>query len=247
MQPRAPKFPRKSQPPDESSVWQDIGLFLAASVFASVVGAMLPAARLLRQSHNLGPVFVLFALALIPGGLLAFLMRGLSRSIGGLAALRRPAVPIGIGLMLAVSIGFAALLHKTTHHHALAGVTFALGELPLFLALGALVARFRKHTHGALAGALWALLGLLSLVLLSLALRGGGPGLWLVDAAGLVLGASVASISRFLKSRAALAMGPPVFAIVLFLGVVNSSRADVRASLAKESQVYALLMPARTP
>jgi hypothetical protein len=233
--------------PEESSVWQDLGLFLASSVVASMIGAMLPGARLLRQGHHLGSVLVLLALALIPGGLLAFVMRGLSRSVGGPTTLQRPAIPAGIAVVLAVSIAFAAILHKTTHHHALAGVAFALGEVPLLLVVGALVLRFARYTQTGLAGLIWGGVGCFALLLLSLAMQSGGPGLWLADATGLVLGAAIASISSFLKSRAALALGPPVFAIVLFLGVVNSSRAEVRASLAKESQAYALLMPTRTP
>jgi choline-sulfatase len=252
--------PSPPEPPVErvSSVVR-VGTAVGAGTLAALV-ASLPAAMRVGASGELGTARSLVALAaaaLVPMIAAVAVARGAS---GGLRAYAGPGAGLrGFGLALFLSTMFVGLsvfgsvLRATTHHHGLAGVTFALGAL--FLAVGdALVcARVvsivkalsppvrRIVVPSILAGAAIVVFGVIVRFVkaashdeASYAAAG-----TVVDVLAFLLAAIFAS-RPWLAGRRPLAwVGPPVAVVVLAFGIGVLRDAAVRDAVATKAPAFA--------
>jgi hypothetical protein len=134
-----------------------------------------------------------------------------------------------IGSTFVVLAFFGAILRSRTHHHALAGVTFAITALFLSLVLALIWKRFAaltRRTPRLRAITVAVSIGLMMAIALAQHgwIRERAPALLtaegakLVDVLAFALGALVASGRRFVNRRALALVGPPLAAIVLVLG-----------------------------
>jgi uncharacterized membrane protein (DUF485 family) len=175
---------------------------------------------------------------------MALLVLALRRARSGFLALGQKKDMVFLATLLAwVASTFVALvflgafLRARTHHHALAGVTFAITGLVLSLVLALvwtrLAAQIRRAPSPVQGAALIVLgIGLVGAIAWALhaSSRTGGPPLLamqrlkLVDGFAFVMGALIASRRPFVNRRALALLGPPLAAIALVLGV-SSMRA----------------------
>jgi hypothetical protein len=134
-------------------------------------------------------------------------------------------------LLLGSLIALGALLRATTHHHALAGVTFAIGAVVVALALalvalrlGAMVSPLTPGTRRVLyaAGAA-VLLGLCTFV--ANRFRAGGSlgtgllGVSIVDFLAFGIVATFGSRPELVERRLLALLGPPAVATLLVVGI----------------------------
>src|SRR5262249_44111075 len=148
----------------------------------------------------------------------------LGKALGGDAA-TATALAGWIALVLAELSAWGALLRATTHHHALAGVTFAIVGVVLASGAAVVLARFLAIARAAtapgrraLAAAALAVI-LASLVFLArLARTAGSPGA-LVDGLAIATAAGFASSPALASRRVLALLGPPVLVLVLALGI----------------------------
>ena len=155
-------------------------------------------------------------------------------------------------LELLLASAFATVLRKHTHHHGLAGVTFAVFAL-LSGALGALLvarAADRVSSLGARAqrGALVAsAIGAFVVVVAAAVGAAGGEGLHtasgVVDFFAFAVACTIAS-SRALARRKSLAMGGvPIAALVVAVGLVSlRAHPSLGAALEGDAPIHALLL-----
>jgi hypothetical protein len=215
-----------------------IGAGAAASLAASVPAALrmvgAPEARLGFS----GTWIALAAATLVPCVLAVLLCRAARRglaSFGGEGAATR-ALAFFVWLFASVDalIVFGALLRATTHHHALAGATFAAFGLLVVVALATLARRAltvamtwsEATAHGILGLAAFGL-GVLPLLIAVKA----GP-----SASGLVVDALAYAIAAGFFSRPPLAgdrllgiVGPPLSVVVLAIGLSSLRHAPLDA------------------
>jgi hypothetical protein len=163
----------------------------------------------------------------------------------------------GAGLWIAsLLVSFALLgrlLRANTHHHGLAGVTFAFGALALATGSGVVCARIVSLARGAPdfgRRGLVLILGtaaLLALVFVGIRFVRGAS----VDAASYAAAGTVVDVLAFglaaffasrpsLESRRAIAyVGPPLAVVVAALGVASLRDAPVRDAIVARAPAYA--------
>ncbi len=152
------------------------------------------------------------------------------RAFAGLGALERAlaAVAWSAWMLLGVAL-FGSVLRAKTHHHALAGVTFALGGLALGVLLALLSVRFAgllralsaRSTARAVTAALLASLAPLALLAARVAHAvpelTPGARAWVVDGLALGLCALFAARRSFEQRRVLTLLGPPFAAAAVGL------------------------------
>lgn len=166
------------------------------------------------------------ASAAIPALLLVFLLR--SARVGARGVSFSPALVLtilfwGVSSHLLLSL-FGAKLRATTHHHALAGVTYALVACVVIVLLGALSWRAASLVHRFVGGG-WLRVVVLIVSLIAIVVIA-GPAVrnvhpyseTLLDSVGLLLFATFGSRSEF-ERRSLARLGPPLFLLLLVLGV----------------------------
>jgi len=195
----------------------------AVSLAATLPGALRASATTHTSLFSVWPT--LGAAAAIPSFLLVLLLR--SARVGARGIAYSPALVItllvwGLSVHVALSL-FGAKLRATTHHHALAGVTFAIGaSVTLFVLLG-ISWRIALLLHRWVGGPLRIVVlvgSLLAIVAIAgSAVRNVHPySETLLDAVGLLLFATFGSRPEFVR-RSFARFGPPLFLALLVFGV----------------------------
>lgn len=231
---------RPSEPPpgDGASALTRFGSAVGAALVASAFATVPAALRVGASTPDVQGVWVaLVAATLVPMIFAVVLLRrarvGL-RAFGGPGAQERAlAGALWLGGVLFFSAVFGAALRATTHHHALAGATFALGTLvaaigllPIALRVARVLSRWREEgrTGRLLAlGALAMLCVPLVVVRLARALPAGGPlegaaSATLIDVLAFGMCALLASRPEFTARRVLSLFGPPAAAVVFVFG-----------------------------
>jgi hypothetical protein len=131
---------------------------------------------------------------------------------------------------------FGALLRRTTHHHPLAGATFALVGLVVLVVFGALARRALAvaltwsdaTAHGIFGLAAFGL-GVLPILV---ALKVGPPASGiLVDALAYVIAVGFLSRASFAGDRLLGVVGPPLAVVVLLIGLTSLHKAPLDAAV----------------
>lgn len=244
------------------------GVRLATGLGAAAIAALFaaaPAGMRLTQAFPAPGGFMEWlacAAAMLPAMILAvFVLRrarvGLRAVAGPDPAARAVGVALWLVLLFLFLATFGALLRATTHHHALAGTTFAIGGLVAAVGLGVVCARVSaivagrgERTRRALllvTSIFVALTAVLAATRMARALgsAGGEPssaGALFIDVLAFAIAASFASHPAF-APRKALAIAGPVAAVLLFaLGMyaLNVS-AGLSAAIAQHAPAIAAL------
>jgi hypothetical protein len=117
-----------------------------AATLAAALASIPAAVRIAEAGENLVMAWALLvAIALVPMLILVPIFRaareGLRAWAGDGAREKIIAFALWLGAFVALLARFGALLRAKTHHHALAGVTFAIGALVIGVVLGLFAAR----------------------------------------------------------------------------------------------------------
>jgi len=220
------------------------GALVGAGALASLAAAAPAALRVGAAAEaRLGIAATWLALAaasLVPCVLLVLLFRTARRglaSFGGDGAAARALVFLA-WLFASVNalLVFGALLRKTTHHHALAGATFAVIGLAVLVVTGALARRIlavaltwsEATAHGILGLAAFGL-GVLPVLV---ALKVGPPASGvLVDALAYVIAVGFLSRASFAGDRLLGIVGPPLAVVVLLIGLSSLRTAPLDSAV----------------
>lgn len=162
----------------------------------------------------------------------------------------------GVGLWLAsllvmLSI-FASVLRATTHHHALAGVTYAFGALALSIGWGLVCARLvvilremsersRRLVGGTLAVTTGAALTWVAVRFLRAASEdasSAAAAATVVDVLAFAIAAGFAARPSFAVHRAPALVGPPVALAILALGLSTLHDAPLRAAIGEHAPAF---------
>jgi hypothetical protein len=209
---------------------------LAASVPAALRVGAAPEARL----GVAGTWMALAAASLVPSILALLLFRAARRGVGSFggegAATRALAFLVWLFASVDALLVFGALLRKTTHHHALAGATFAVMGLFVVVLIGAITRRAlavaltwsEATAHGILGLAAFGL-GVLPVLA---ALKVGAPASGvLVDALAYVLAVGFLSRMSFAGDRLLGVAGPPLAVVVLAIGLSSLRHTPLDAAV----------------
>jgi hypothetical protein len=200
----------------------------------------------------------LAASALVPMVAMVVILRGASeglRAFGGPdAELRAYGTALWAAWLLVVLAIFGSVLRATTHHHGLAGVTFAFGALAAALGLGLTSARVieilrgtsapvRRSAGMAIGLVTVAALGWVGLRFLRAAHDPASTAAagTIVDVLAFVLAAGFAA-RRTLASRRALAVvGPPVAVAIAALGFSALRDSPLRNAIDERAPAFAMV------
>ncbi len=218
-------------PPDQAVPRrQRLGTALGAALGASTLAAG-PAALRLAGATETGAAWVaLVALTLAPMFVAVLVLRQARVSVaafgGSRAHLRIGALALWLGASFAILAVLGAVLRATTHHHPLAGVTFALlgmlagiGLVPVCLRVSAIVQRSTTSRAGLFV--LFAVSLLVPLLLMQRARAGLAPSSSATCVDLLAFGMAALFASRpALAGRRRLALsGPPLALLAFALGL----------------------------
>lgn len=249
--PRPDSDPPGSEPPPEEAPTFILrfGSAIAGAVLATaivVMPAVLRVSNALPVGIGAGAVWAaLSAAALAPMIFAVFVMRGArvgARAFGGEHA---PAYAFGLALFMTTVFAalalFGAVLRATTHHHALAGATFAIvggivvvGCAIVAARIVALVVRRTPKVRRVLGPSIALSFVALLFVLYARIARtvageeltdGFGP--MVVDLLAFAMGALFASRPSFTRRRLLAFVGPPAAALVFLLGSTVLARSPV--------------------
>jgi hypothetical protein len=178
---------------------------------------------------------------------------GLRAFAGPGALLRVFGIGLWLGTLLLTLTWFGSLLRATTHHHALAGVTYAFGALALAVGLGLVAARIvvmlRDARPEVRVAAIGALSGAVAIAFAYMAARVGRAASH--DSASSAAAASVIDVFAFalsalLASRRALGaprilalVGPPLAVVVLAVGISALRDGGVGQAVADRAPAFA--------
>ena len=263
---RVGRRPRPTEDPDQedneessTSLVLRLGTVVAGGVVAGVV-ASLPAALRLGGEGSVAVLVVrwliLAALATPMAVLAVALLRRARVGIRQLLGERAPLLIIGVLWWAVTELGllaiFGAVLRKTTHHHALAGVTFAFFAIITGVVVG-LLAR-RTTTMIGRGGSKLQTMGLASvgvcatIVLILVLVRTARASeihaaAGIVDAIALSVTALLTSTRAFARIRPLAVVGLPVAILVLVIGL-TMLRFDprLRALLPIGAPLHALVL-----
>jgi FtsH-binding integral membrane protein len=246
---------------DGSSVVMRVGYIVAGGVISAVASSFPAALRMGEEgsaSRALEQWIVLSALATPIGVAAVAVLRRARVGLRLLMGNKGHLLAIGVLWWSVVELGllsmFGAVLRKTTHHHALAGVTFAA----FAVVSGLLIGIFAHRTTAILAR------GGPNLERMGVAIAGGAAfvvimlvgvrtsraeGLHtaaaLVDALALAVMSTITSSRAFTRFRPMAIAGVPVAVLLLMIGL-TTLRFDpqVRESLMEAAPVHTLLISA---
>jgi len=239
--PSAPPAQREPDAEDEAgSFVLRFGTGVGAGAIAAAAAAV-PAA--MRASAAAGAsVFVVWtacvASLVVPTLVAVLVLRRARIGVRALGGTDAPARTLGVVLWLFSLFVFEALfgsvLRATTHHHALAGTTYAIVSVGVAIVLGVLCARvstiIATRSEGVRRFLLVALSGLLAIAIVVAGLRfarafGGGeagapsPGALLVDLLAFAIAALFASRPSLAARRSLAFAGPPIAAALFAIGI----------------------------
>jgi hypothetical protein len=227
--------PRAPEPVATLSPVTRLGSLLGAGAVASLAASIPAAARVARETDGrfgvTGAWLALAAATLVPMIVAVAVLRGARRGALLFGVERAGPRALGFAVWLLASalvlLFFGAALRATTHHHALAGATYALVALVVAAGLAGVVSRFVALAAGWGALAERLVLGAVACGLLATLLffsskvsrTSPAAAALLVDVLACVLAAGLASGPMLAGSRAFAVLGPPFAAAVLLLGL----------------------------
>jgi hypothetical protein len=255
-------MPASGQPPppteERGSAVLRVGAAVGAGVGAAIV-SVIPAALRVASEGDPGVARALVALsacALVPMIASVVVLRGAREGLrafaGPGAALRAYAVGLWLATLLVGLSIFGSLLRAATHHHALAGVTYAFGALAFAVADALVCARVmaiarampdrgRRILLLALAVAVGILLFAVGVRFVRAASRDAASYAaagTVVDVLAFVLAAIFASRLRTTLRRPLALVGPPVAVIVAALGIVALRDPPVHDAVADRAPAF---------
>jgi hypothetical protein len=230
----------------------------AAAALASALPATLRVASVADASTSAPRAWIALAAAAL-GPMIAsvVVLRGARaglRSFGGPGAgLRAFGVALWLASLVVAFTLFGAVLRSHTHHHGLAGVTFAFGAL--FIAGGSalvcvrVVSLARAAPPFARRGLVLILVAAAVLALFWVGIRfvrgasqdaaSYGAAGTVVDVLAFALAAFFASRPSLVKRRSLALVGPPVAVIVAALGIATLRDASLREAIGVRAPAYA--------
>jgi hypothetical protein len=253
----APDADREASP--TGSPFLRFGTALGAGVLAAMVVAIPATTRTLAAAPDVSTLRAwggLAAAALGPAVLAVLVLRstrvGLRAFTGPHVGLRVLGVLLWLLLLFELLARFGAVLHATTHHHALAGVTYALVAVAIAIGLAVLCARL-VSIIGARSDGTRRLLGLglgaivvagIVLVAVRFARTFGGTPVagTIVDLFAFGIATVFASRLAFAEKRVLALVGPPICGILLFAGVSSlRGSASLDDAIARRAPAFALV------
>jgi hypothetical protein len=236
------------------------GAAVSAVLLASVLATMPVAVRIASPLHGsvggLSLWIALLALAFCPLGVATVVLR---HAVDAIRLFDGKAVATGVvtvlvwGFTMFVGLAvFGAALRATTHHHGLAGVTFACGGIALAAVVALFSARVVGIARDASPALRWGLLAVFGIAIgVSVAFfahvltRDGSVSTLVVDITAFAFAAAFGAGAFPHRSRpsAPLALvGPPLAAVVLVVGLATvRGSTPLRAALTKDAPVLAAL------
>ena len=232
--------------PDEAEIprWTRAGTAFLGGAGSALVATVPAALRVVEAGGFFDRWTALAACTMLPATAMVFILRGARR---GLASFSGPAVVARVAALLSWALSllvfftaFGTLLRQKTHHHALAGVTFAITALVASVVLALVWHRIAAFFAGrgsttqrvALAAAAGSLLVFFLALGTSLA-RGAAEGkasplgACVVDLLAVTIASGLFSRPEITRSRWLAAAGPPLAIGVLALGLIVVRRAEV--------------------
>jgi hypothetical protein len=242
-----------SGPARNGSRFTRFGSAIGLAAIAAVL-CVLPAT--LRVCAAVGPVetiprvsIALAAAALLPMVVSILVLRGAREGLRAFAGPEMGVRSFGAGLWVTSLIVtfsvFGGVLRATTHHHALAGVTFAFGALALAVGSALVCARVVVILRLASPLVRWALAGALAgLAMVALAWVGfrfmratahdpasASAAAIVVDTLAFTLAAGFAAQPSFALRRPLALSGPPVAVVIAILGIAALHDPRLRAAI----------------
>ncbi|WP_394845815.1 hypothetical protein LZC95_53405 [Pendulispora brunnea] len=236
---RPPSQPPLSDLPPQASRLTRFGSAVGVALVASVLASGPAALRVTSSLEARGIWPGLAAATLVPMIVSVLTLRqarvGLRAFSLGDGRKRSWSLFLWVGFVFFTLLAFGAMLRATTHHHALAGATFAILTgaaaivlVPISLRLGSIAARWQSENRRVLLAAFVVVLlaGALGVMLvLARILPGGASGATpavsanLVDVLAFAMAALLASRPEFEARRTLALFGPPVAAALFIFGV----------------------------
>ena len=234
-----PPRPTEEKPPPSKPLGGSFLLRVGACVGASALAAAVAAVPATLRVGGGAPAWATLAsIALLPMLAAVPVLRqarvGLRAYGGPGASAKAVGIALWLSLLFAMLTPFGALLRATTHQHALAGVTFALGASVLAIVLAIVCVRLvtmisargerTQRTLVVVASGLLVAAIALGAVRLAHSLSGASAlpasaGTMLIDGLAFAITALFASRATFASRRPLAIFGPPGAAILLVLGV----------------------------
>jgi hypothetical protein len=254
--PRPPSLRPSEPPPEARASWVTrFGSLTAAGAFAAALAtipAALRAGALGANVDTIGAWLSLAGVAVAPCIALAWIFRGaytgLRAYAGPGAAARAAAIALWLTVVLAGLTAYGAVLRATTHHHGLAGTTYAIGAVALALGAGVVGLRvsasIKRARDGAQRGFALVSFALLFAVVALVASRlGRSESSPVVDALALLLALVFAGQPVFTPRKALAIVGPPIAATFILLGVATVRRSPpVQEALGQTAPIFAPLV-----
>lgn len=244
---------------DAASLVTRFGTVVGAGVLAAIIASVPATLRIgdgglaMRAMEVWGSLAALASpLAVLGVGVLRRARAGVRIAVGPHGALLAGAVLWFCVLELGVLGAFGALLRAKTHHHGLAGVTFALFALASGLVMALLAWRGARALgradetvqRGALGVA--ALASFLAVVLVGVRLARSpelGTAAALVDGIALAVAVFFASSHALARVKALAIAGVPVAAVVLVLGLSTvRGQPQLEADIARVAPIHAVML-----
>lgn len=228
-----PSGPPPPDSPPAAPFLARAGSLLGSATLATLLGSVPAAVRVAEAGGApLRAWVALGACALVPMIALVAFARSAREGARTIAGPDAPLVTWGIATWAMTTFlalaAFGAVLRATTHHHGLAGVTFALGGLAIGAALALVTRRLMQMARGAdpwgraalLTGVVGTLLCAIVVVVIRVAHAGGTEPLsgMLVDALAFVIAAGALSRQTFARVTWLALGGPPLALGLLALG-----------------------------
>lgn len=258
-----PSPPPSDRSRETGSLVTRVGTVAGAATVAAMacsVPAAMRVARALAGTESPARVWVALGAVALPPMILAVLV--LTRAREGWRAFRGPGatgfvygVSMWLVLLVIVLSLFGSVLRATTHHHALAGVTFALGGLAAAMATAALCARLvavlrsagptvRRVAAVGLSGALALGVAVLALGAARASSHDVASAAQLgtvVDDLAFLLSAALAARQARVVRRILAVVGPPVAVVILAVGVPALRAAPLRQAVAERAPAFAAI------
>jgi hypothetical protein len=233
-----------------------VGLAAATALVCTLPAMVRVSAALAGSAPAVRAWSALGAAALGPMGIALFVLR---RARQELRALSEPGTQMrlfGLGLWLAllfITLAiFGDVLRATTHHHALAGVTFGCGALGLAVGWGLVCARLVAMLRGVsaearrlaivlLGGGAIATIAYLGLRFLSVASRDASSSAavaTVVDVLAFSITALLASLDWRLALKPLAIVGPPVAVFLGALGITTLRDPPVREAIGEHAPAF---------
>jgi hypothetical protein len=196
------------------------------------------------------------AAALFPMAIAVVVVRGARQGLQAFSEPDKELRAFGLGLWLAVQFVtlalFGGFLRATTHHHALAGVTFACGALVFAVGWALVCARIvailrgfseqgRRLSMRSAGGAVLAVIGYLALRLISAASKdpaSAAAAATVVDVLAFAVVAFFASREFRIGQRSLALAGPPAAVFLAAFGITTLRDPPVRQAIADHAPAF---------